>query len=290
MSKPAKTYSAGIDLGSTITKVVIIDEKAKVLAAVKSVSGAEHRRRAGEVMALALKKANLSLKDINAIAATGYGRINVPFADCQITELTCHAAGVVHLFPNARTAIDIGGQDAKGMKILNNELSDFIMNERCAAGTGRYLEVAAETLGIKLEEMAKISQDAKKPAKIGSTCALFARQDIIALISAGTPLPEILAGLHEAVATRTVKMLRVIGIEPDVVFTGGVALNTAVAEAIRRQLGCPMMVPKEPLFTGALGAALLAPEEELKAMARGETTSNKKRQLGIPESKEEGRI
>ena len=145
-------YFAGVDIGSTMTKAVIMDDNERICSRIIGPTGAEHRRLANKVMEEALKQANLSFDEISYVVATGYGRVNVPFADRQITELTCHAKGVSTLFPNVRTAIDIGGQDAKGMKINQGNLVDFAMNDKCAAGTGRFLEVISDALGIKVED------------------------------------------------------------------------------------------------------------------------------------------
>ena len=274
-----KMFFTGIDLGSRMTKVVILEGAERICARVTGATGAEHRHLAGEVMDQALKQAGLSLNEIGYVVATGYGRVNVPFADCQVTELTCHTRGVSHLFPNVRTAIDIGGQDAKGLKIKDGKLIDFVMNDRCAAGTGRFLEITAATLGLDITELGEISLKAAGRAKIGSTCTIFAQQEIVALISEGRPLADILAGLHDAIASRVVKMVKGLKIEPDIVFTGGVAKNRAVALAISRKLGSNLLIPDEPLFTGALGAALLAREMAHKATAGGATLPEKEHRL-----------
>jgi predicted CoA-substrate-specific enzyme activase len=278
MSK-AKGYFAGIDLGSTMTKVLLIDEEGQVIARRHGATGAEHRRLANRVMARALEEACLSLEQLDYIVATGYGRVNVPFADCQVTELSCHAKGVGHLFPKARTVIDIGGQDAKALKIKDGRLIDFAMNDRCAAGTGRFLEVTATTLGIKLEEMGKLSLEAAASVAIGNTCTIFAQQEIVGLITAGKPLPQILAGLHEAIARRVVEMSRGLKIEADVVLTGGVAQNEGVVKAISHSLGTKVLVPEEPLYSGALGAALLARDMAAKASQNGVAVPRKERRL-----------
>ena len=272
-------YYAGIDLGSTITKAAIADGDGNITVKVAGATGAEHRRLANRVMSRALSEAGLSLKDIGYVVATGYGRVNVPFADCQVTELTCHARGVSHLFPGARTAIDIGGQDAKGLKIDNGKLVDFVMNDRCAAGTGRFLEMVAKTLNLKLEELGEISLGAEEKVAISNTCTVFAQSEIVALISAGRPLPDILAGLHDAIAGRVANMVRGLKVEPDVVLTGGVALNRAVVAAITERLDCAVLVPDEPLFTGASGAALLALELARKASAEGKAVPTEERHL-----------
>ncbi|MHC1578615.1 MAG: acyl-CoA dehydratase activase, partial [Dehalococcoidia bacterium] len=150
-------HFAGVDIGSTMTKVMLTDKSDNLLSAIKGPTGPEHRQLANEVMRQALEQASLQIEDISYIVATGYGRLNVPFADRQITELSCHARGVSSLFPNARTAIDIGGQDTKCLKINNGKLINFVMNDKCAAGTGRFLELTAAALGIELQDMGDIS-------------------------------------------------------------------------------------------------------------------------------------
>lgn len=272
-------YFAGIDLGSTMTKVVIIDEAGKIRARVESHTGAEHRRLANKVMEEALAQANLPFAEIDYVVATGYGRINVPFADRQITELTCHARGVFSLFPSVKTALDIGGQDAKGLKIKEGKLIDFVMNDKCAAGTGRFLEVIAKALGIKLEDLGNISLKSANRVSISNTCTIFAQQEVIAHLSEGIPLEDIVAGLHEAIASRAVGMLRRLKIEPDVVFTGGVAKNSGVVKAVRENLGGEVLVPEDPLISGALGAALLGKEIIQKALEKSEPVQRKERRL-----------
>ena len=272
-------YFAGIDLGSTMTKVVIIDGDEKILARVESHTGAEHRRLANKVMEQALEQAKLPFDKITCVVATGYGRINVPFADRQITELTCHARGIVSLFPSARTALDIGGQDAKGLKIKDGRLIDFVMNDKCAAGTGRFLEVIAKTLGLELEELGALSLKSQDRVNISNTCTIFAQQEIITRLSEGIPIEDIVAGLHEAIASRAAGMLRRLKIEPDVVFTGGVAKNIGVVKAMRENLGCEVLVPEDPLISGAIGGALLGKELTLKAMADGKALPRAERRL-----------
>ena len=272
-------YFAGIDLGSTMTKVVIIDTAETILARVETHTGAEHRHLANKMMEQALQQANLPFSEIAYVVSTGYGRINVPFADRQITELTCHARGVASFFSSVRTALDIGGQDAKGLKLKDGKLIDFVMNDKCAAGTGRFLEVVADTLGLKLEELGSVSLKSTNKVKISSTCTVFARQEIISRLSEGVPLEDIVAGLHDAIASRAVGMLRRLKIEPDVVFTGGVAQNIGVVKAVRENLGREVFVPEDPLISGAMGAALLGKEITQKALAKGEPIQRKERRL-----------
>jgi predicted CoA-substrate-specific enzyme activase len=273
-------YFAGVDIGSTMTKVVLIDQAGSLLSIVKGPTGAEHRQLANEVVRQALQEARLQINDLSYIIATGYGRLNVPFADRQITELSCHARGVCSFFSDVRTAIDIGGQDAKCMKIDNGRLVNFAMNDKCAAGTGRFLEVTAAALGIKLEDMGDISLKATKKVQISSLCTIFAQQEVVALLSRGENLESILAGLHYALADRIATLARRLGIEPDLVLTGGVAKNIGMVKAMKESLGCEVLVPEEPLITGALGAAILAGEIYMQTVAAGEALSTEARRLG----------
>jgi predicted CoA-substrate-specific enzyme activase len=259
-------YFAGIDLGSTMTKVVIIDSDEKISASVIKHTGAEHRRLANKVMEEALEQIGLSFDEISYVIATGYGRI---IADRQITELTCHARGVVHFAPNVRLAIDIGGQDAKGLKINHGKLLNFTMSDKCAAGTGRFLELIAASLDLGLDQLGTISLKSRNKVAISSTCTVFARQEVVSRISEGVPLEDILAGIHDAIASRVTRMVERLKIEPDVVFTGGVAKNIGVVKSLETKLGCKVMVPEEPLLSGAIGAALLGKEITLKALAQG---------------------
>jgi predicted CoA-substrate-specific enzyme activase len=249
---------AGIDIGSTMTKVIVVDRQEKTLASIIGPTGAEHRHLALKVMEEALQKTGLNLEDLEYIVATGYGRINVPFADKQITEITCHARGIRALFPAARIIIDIGGQDSKGIKLdAEGKVSNFVMNDKCAAGTGRFLEVIADTLGLKLDQLGDISLKAETFVKISNTCTVFAEHEVTSRLSEGASIPEIVAGLHESIAGRVVNMVRQLGIEKEVVVTGGGAKNIGLVRAIENKVGFSVLVPPEPFLTGALGAALI---------------------------------
>jgi len=270
-------YFAGIDLGSTMTKAVIMNQT--VLASVIGPTGPEHRKLANQVMEEALVKANLPFADITYVVATGYGRINVPFADKQITEISCHARGVSYLLPEARTVIDIGGQDSKGIKLKDGRAVDFVMNDKCAAGTGRFLEVTAEGLGVKLEDMGKLSLTAKNAVRISNTCTVFATQEVVAKLAEGAPLPDIIAGLHEAIAARVYSMVGRLKIEREVALTGGGAKNIGLVKALETRLGYPVLVPPEPLLTGAIGAALLGKDIVREAVEKGEALLRSERRL-----------
>jgi len=234
---------------------------------------------ANKVMEEALGQAGLSIDEIAYVIATGYGRINVPFADRQITELTCHARGVASFLPTVRLAIDIGGQDAKGLKIKDGKLTDFVMSDKCAAGTGRFLEVIATALGLRVEDLGDVSLKATDKVRISSMCTVFAQQEVTFHLSQGVPLENVVAGLHDAIASRVVRMVRRLKIEPDIVFTGGVAKNIGVVKALEENLSCQIFVPEDPLLSGALGAALLGKEITLKALATGEPIQKRERRL-----------
>jgi len=249
-------YFAGIDIGSTMTKAVILNEG--IVASVIGPTGAEQRRLANKVMEEALHLAGLSFNAITYIVSTGYGRINVPFADRQITEITCHARGINYLFPEARTVIDIGGQDSKAISIDNHgRPQHFIMNDKCAAGSGRFIEVIADTLGIPLDEVGDISLKSTHPATISNFCTIWAQQEVASSLAQGIPVPDLLAGVHRSLADRISRMAHQLRLEKPVVLTGGGSKNKGLIAALKEFLDEDLLVPENPLITGALGAALL---------------------------------
>ncbi|RPJ18706.1 MAG: 2-hydroxyglutaryl-CoA dehydratase, partial [Desulfobacteraceae bacterium] len=194
-------YFAGIDIGSTMTKAVILEDG--VIASVIGHTGPEQRRLANKVMEEALRKAGLSFDAMTYIVSTGYGRINVPFADKQVTEISCHAKGVSSLFPQARTIVDIGGQDSKAITIdQNGRVTNFIMNDKCAAGSGRFVEVIADTVGLKLEQMGDLSLQSTHPAQISNICTIWAQQEVASRLAEGVPVPDLIAGVHRSLADR----------------------------------------------------------------------------------------
>jgi (R)-2-hydroxyacyl-CoA dehydratese activating ATPase len=260
---------AGIDIGSTMTKVVIVG-KGEILASFIGPTGPEHRKLANKVTEEALSRAGLSFRDLSYIVATGYGRINVPFADKQVTEITCHARGVSSLLPTVRTIVDVGGQDSKGITIRNGKVTGFVMNDKCAAGTGRFLEVIADALGVPLKDLGKVSLSAERATPVSSTCTVFAEQEVISQLAAGETVANLVAGIHDAVATRVYSLVRKLKIEKDVAMTGGGAKNIGLVKALETKFGFPILVPPEPLITGALGAALIGQEVCEKALTSGE--------------------
>lgn len=258
------SYFAGIDVGSTMTKAVVLNKG--LVASIIGPTGPEQRRLANKVMEEAVRRASLSFQAITYIVSTGYGRINVPFADRQFTEISCHAKGIVHLFPNAKTIIDIGGQDIKGIKIdAGGKTTDFVMNDKCAAGSGRFIEVIADTLGVPLDKVGDLSLQSKNPAKISNICTIWAQQEVAASLTQGLPISDLLAGVHHSLADRICRMVNRLMVEEEVIVTGGGAKNKGLLKALSEQLGHEILVPEEPLITGALGAALLGKEIVEKA-------------------------
>lgn len=270
-------FFAGLDIGSTMTKAVVLGTD--VESSVIGPTGPEHRKLANMVMQEALEKAGIAFSDVAFVVATGYGRINVPFADRQITEITCHARGLSHLLPTARTIVDIGGQDSKGIKIANGKVVSFVMNDKCAAGTGRFLEVIAEALGVPLGSLGELSLSAEKAVPISNTCTVFAEQEVISQLAAGEKIPNLIAGIHEAIATRVYAMVAKMKIERDVAITGGGAKNIGLVKALEAKFKCPVLVPPEPLLTGALGAALIGKGIYENAMKSGTELERKERRL-----------
>jgi (R)-2-hydroxyacyl-CoA dehydratese activating ATPase len=271
-------YFAGVDIGSTMTKVVIVGAGKEF--SLIGPTGPEHRKLANRVMEEALKRAGIAFSDVTYIVATGYGRINVPFADRQVTEITCHARGLSSLLPSARTVVDIGGQDSKGIRLENGKVVDFVMNDKCAAGTGRFLEIIAEALCVPLEELGELSLAAEKPAVIGNMCTVFAEQEVISQLGGGESVPNLVAGIHLAIAGRIFGLVSKLKILPEVAITGGGAKNIGLVKALEAKFGCPVLVPAEPLLTGALGAALIGQEMYENAARAGSTLARKPRQLG----------
>lgn len=257
-------YFAGIDIGSTMTKAVILGEG--IVASVIGPTGAEQRRLANKVMEEALTRAGLAFEAISYVVATGYGRINVPFADRQITEITCHARGIHYLFPEARTVIDVGGQDSKAIRIDGQgRPHHFIMNDKCAAGSGRFIEIIADTLNIPLEEVGDLSLKSTSPATISNLCTIWAQQEVASSLAQGVSVPDLLAGVHRSLADRISRMAHRLRLEKPVVLTGGGSKNKGLIAALQAYLDDELLIPENPLITGALGAALLGRDRLEKA-------------------------
>ena len=251
--------SAGIDAGSRSTKVVVFDsEDRRILGRGMVDQGIEQARLAAELLDQTCREAGISRSAVSAVVATGYGRNALRFADTTITEITCHARGVYHLDPEVRTIIEIGGQDSKCISLENGgRVRDFGMNDRCAAGSGRFLEMVASRLGVDLSALGELGRSSKKAALISSMCVVFAETEIIGLLAEGVPAPDLAAGVQNAIAAR-VAALAGRAVTPPVCFTGGVALQQGMVRALETALDCSVRVSSMPQYTGALGAAILA--------------------------------
>lgn len=254
---------AGIDAGSRTVKVVLIDsESLQIVAQGLADQGVEQDRLASQLFKKVLKDAGVARKDVSAIVATGYGRNAISLADTTITEITCHAVGVHRLVPEARTVIDIGGQDSKLLRLDGHgKVRDFAMNDRCAAGTGRFLEVTAARLGVELDSLGRMAAKSLSPAAISSMCVVFAETEITGLLAAGTARQDIVAGVQGAIAARITAMAG-RNVTGPIIFTGGVAMVSGMAEALQSALGQNITVSPDPQMTGALGAAILAAERK----------------------------
>lgn len=247
---------AGVDVGSLTTKVAILNNGTMVSHDIER-TGVNTSQIARHLLDKALSNLGLSFGDLDKVIATGYGRISIPFAQKQITEITCNARGVNHLYPKARMIIDIGGQDTKVIKLGDNgRVENFLMNDKCAAGTGRFLEVAAQTLEVKLNDLGKLSSKASMAAEISSTCTVFAQTEIVSLVAKQIPRENIIAGLHEAIARRVFGLFSCLNFQGEVVMTGGVARNAGVVKALENLIKHPLLIPKYPQILTALGAAL----------------------------------
>ncbi len=251
--------TAGIDAGSRAIKVAVFDAGAGRLVACGACDqGVAQAALAQDLLERTLARARLSRGDVARIVATGYGRGLVGAADTTITEITCHAAGVRHAVPDAAMVIDIGGQDSKVIWIAPaGKVRDFEMNDRCAAGTGRFLEMAAGRLGVPLGQVGDLAGRSTRPAAISSMCAVFAETEIVGLLASGACREDIVAGVQAAIARRIAGMAG-RRIERPVVFTGGVATVPGMDATLATELGCPVRVASQPQMTGALGAAILA--------------------------------
>ncbi len=253
------TVYAGIDAGSRAIKVVLMDANGSgIVAKGQADQGIEQDRLACELFDKTLAEHGIGRSDVRRIVATGYGRGAIHVADTTITEITCHAVGVRHLVPGAKTVIDIGGQDSKLIRLDNRgKVRDFAMNDRCAAGTGRFLEVVADRLGVPVRGLGAMASRSCNPAAISSMCVVFAETEIIGLLAGGRPGEDIVAGVQNAIASRIVAMAG-RSVEPPILFTGGVARISGMETALQNALGQSVAIAPEPQMTGALGAALLA--------------------------------
>lgn len=251
---------AGLDIGSVSSETVIIDKNKKILSYEIVRTGSNSKKAAEKSMQAALNKANVSFNDVTNLIATGYGRKIVPFKSEEISEISCHARGAHFLFPDTKTVIDIGGQDSKAIRLSEDgEAIDFNMNDKCAAGTGRFLEEMAKALDTSVEHLGKLSLRSKKSLVISSMCTVFAESEVVSLLAENETREDIARALHNAIADRVLSLAHKIRLANAVTLTGGVAKNIGVVDALKSKLpGMIVNIPKEPQIVGALGAALIA--------------------------------
>ena len=251
-------HTAGIDVGSVTAKAAVLTGR-KIIATKVIFTGYNAEAAGHRVYEEVLKDAGIDKSKVAKIVSTGYGRNSVKFADKAYTEIMCHAAGAHFLNPHIRSIIDIGGQDSKGILLDDHgKVKNFVMNDKCAAGTGRFLEVMARAMEVNLDEFGEMSIKSKKPSKISSLCTVFAESEVISLIAKGEQRQDIIAGIHESIASRISSMIGRVGIKEPLMITGGVAHNVGVVHALEKKLGMKIEVSPYAQVNGAIGAAILA--------------------------------
>lgn len=255
-------YVLGIDSGSTSTNAVLMDETRQIRSFAVVRTGAKSNDSADKILEQVLTAVGIRQEDLSCIVSTGYGRVSIPFADTNVTEISCHGKGAHYLNPNVRTILDIGGQDSKAIKLnAAGEVVDFVMNDKCAAGTGRFLEMMARTLEISIDELGPLSLNWKEDIDISSMCSVFAESEVISLIAQNKETADIAHGLHKSIAGKSLSLLKRVGLESQIMMTGGVAKNIGVIKTLEERLGEKLFVYEEPEIVGALGAALFALEK-----------------------------
>ncbi len=256
--------TVGVDIGSLVTKIALLDDSNMIDYRIDR-STFDFKRIGHNLFDDILEKNNLKRADVY-VMSTGYGRNSIDIADDRITEITAHAKGAQYFYPEAHSVIDIGGQDSKAILISKKtgNVIDFQMNDKCAAGTGRFLEVMAHALEIPIEEIGELALNSKKPAAISSTCTVFAESEVISLFARGASKIDIAAGIHKSIARRVAGMAKRIGVGQKLVFCGGVAKNIAVKKYLEIELGFEIVTPEYPQLTGAIGAALIGQENMKK--------------------------
>lgn len=253
--------AVGVDIGSTTAKSSVMFKDEIHFGPILS-TGANPTEAGERALKETISKLNMKNIDRKYIVATGYGRVKAPFADETVTEISCHGRGARHIAPNIHTVIDIGGQDSKAIALgEDGRVIDFALNDKCASGTGRFLEFASKlVLEVPLEDLGKLSMNSNNPARISSTCTVFALTEIVSLLAEGIRKEDIIAGLHNAISQRIATMVKKVGIRPEVMLTGGVSKNLGLRFSLSRELGVPLYIPEkiDPQLVGALGAAIIA--------------------------------
>ncbi|HET8567380.1 MAG TPA: acyl-CoA dehydratase activase [Candidatus Limnocylindria bacterium] len=266
-------YAAGVDVGSTQTKAAVVDQGGRIVGRSLTHTGAYLVKAAERAFLEALAQAGASRDDVGYVVGTGYGRFNVAFGDAQVTEISCHAKGAWSRFPATRTVIDIGGQDTKAIKVSDRgEVLDFSMNDKCAAGSGRFLTNSAEAVGMDVSAIGERSLEAKQPVRLSTVCTVFVESDILSYLAQGKKVEDILAGVHASIAARTVALVRRVGAASEVTFTGGVSKNIGMQRALEEKLALTVNVSDDSHYTGAIGAAIFA-LERMRAGVPGEAVA-----------------
>jgi predicted CoA-substrate-specific enzyme activase len=252
-------YVAGVDVGSTQTKAVVLDPRRQVVGRALLDLETNMANAAQDAFRAAVADAGLAEEDVVYVIGTGYGRYKVTFGNDQVTEISCHARGAIQLYPGTRTVVDIGGQDTKAIRIgPDGQVLDFTMNDKCAAGTGRFLGAASYALELPLSELGPLALKSTSPVRITTTCTVFAESEIISHLAKGRLPEDVLMGMHQSIATRCASLVRRVGLEQEVTFTGGVTRNVAMVKLMAEVLESKLNVSPEAHFIGALGAALFA--------------------------------
>jgi len=252
-------YAAGVDVGSTQTKAVIINETRAIVGRSLIDTGANVVQAAEHAYDQAIQASGLREVEVEYVIGTGYGRYRVTFGNAQVTEISCHGRGAVHLFPKTRTVVDMGGQDTKAIRVnAAGEITDFCMNDKCAAGTGRFLGAASAALDIPLDELGSTALTYTKPVRISTTCTVFAESEVLSWLGKGKKIEDILWGVHQSIASRSASLLRRVGVEDEVTFTGGVTRNSAMIQSLEEKLEKKLNVSEDSHYMGAIGAALFA--------------------------------
>ncbi len=249
-------FVIGLDIGSTTTKATVLNDKKKIISYEIIPTGANMVEAEKQVFNTVLEKANLERNQITNIVSSGYGRERSRFAKSQITEIKAMTLGAEYLFPGVRTLIDVGGQDNKAIKIKGGKVQDFKLNDKCAAGTGRFLELISKVLEIPIEEMSNVAKKARRFESLSKTCAVFAQTEVINLLSQGSSAAEIIQGSYEFIAKRVLSMATSLRIEQPIVLSGGVAKSESLVKMFNKTSNLKVKVPAEPQLLGAIGSAI----------------------------------
>ncbi|MBN1344635.1 MAG: 2-hydroxyglutaryl-CoA dehydratase [Phycisphaerae bacterium] len=262
MNLSEATLTLGVDLGSTAIKAALLANGVEVIGSEVAATGHNAKESARGLVSQLLSVAGVTKERIAVTVATGYGRLYFDEADREVSEITCHARGARFLMPDARTIVDIGGQDSKVISVSETgRVLDFAMNDKCAAGTGRFLEVMSRALNVPIESFGDQARASTKEIPISTTCTVFAESEVVGLVARGEALPDIVAAIHRSIANRVASLVKRVGVTTPIAATGGVARNTAAMAALSAELNEPIEAAPDPQLAGAIGAAIVASEQ-----------------------------